>query len=92
MKKNKIRDIIIITFCLVASFQMITSVKDPYIEVKTEKEDLRLKIEQEQEKNETLQKSLDQSLSSPETEKSYIRERFHMSEKDELIFVFPDNE
>lgn len=91
-KNKKRKDIIIIIFCFVASFKIVTGVIDPYIEAKSENKQLKGEIAKAQAKNDELQKSLDKSLSSPETEKGYIRERFHMSEKGELIFVFPDND
>lgn len=90
LKNKKVKDILIIAFCLFASFQMINSVMDPYIEVKTKNSDLKNDIEELQAKNDELQKSLEQSENSADMEEGYMRERFHMSEKDELIFVFPD--
>lgn len=90
LKNKKFKDILIIAFCLLASFKIMTSVLDPYIEVKTKNTELKSNIEKLQTKNDELQKSLDQSENSADMEKGYMRERFHMSEKDELIFVFPD--
>ncbi len=90
LKNKKVKDILIIAFCLFASFQMINSVMDPYIQVKTENMDLKNNIEDLQQRNDELQKSLDQSENSAAMEEGYMRERFHMSEEDELIFVFPD--
>lgn len=90
LMNKKFKDILIIAFCLFASFQMITSVMDPYIEVKSKNTDLKNDIEELQTKNDELQKSLEQSENSADMEEGYMRERFHMSEKDELIFVFPN--
>lgn len=90
LKNRKVKDILIIAICLFASFQMMNSVLDPYIEVKTENTDLKNNIEELQTKNDELQKSLEQSENSADMEEGYMRERFHMSEEDELIFVFPD--
>ncbi len=92
LKKKMYKDIIIIGVCLFASFQMVTNVLQPYIEVKTENSDLEKQIDDLTETNEALQKSLDQSENSTSMEEGYVRERFHMSKEDELIFVFPDNE
>ncbi len=90
VKKKKYKDLLIIAVCLFASFQMINSVMDPYIEVKLESSDLKQNIDEVTEKNEELQKALDQSENSAAMEEGYIRERFHMSKEDELIFVFPE--
>lgn len=90
LKSKKIKDIVIIALCLFASFQMINNVMDPYIEVKTKNVDLKNQIEDLQTKNKDLEKSLNQSENSSAMEEGYMRERFHMSKKDELIFVFPD--
>lgn len=92
IKKKKVKDIAIIVFCLFASYHMVSSVMDPLIEVKTENADLEKQINDVTEKNNSLQKSLDQSENSSAMEEGYIRERFHMSKKDELIFVFPNEE
>ncbi|WOO88782.1 septum formation initiator family protein [Mollicutes bacterium LVI A0075] len=70
---------------------MINSVLNPYIEVRTENADLKKQINTLTETNESLQKSLEQSENSTAMEEGYIRERFHMSKKDELIFVFPND-
>lgn len=91
LKNKKFRDILIISFCLIASFQMINSVLNPYIEVRTENTELKKQINTLTETNESLQKSLEQSENSTAMEEGYIRERFHMSKKDELIFVFPND-
>lgn len=91
LKNKKFRDILIIAFCLIASFQMINSVLNPYIEVRTENTELKKQINTLTETNESLQKSLEQSENSTAMEEGYIRERFHMSKKDELIFVFPND-
>ncbi len=91
LKNKKFRDILIISFCLIASFQMINSVLNPYIEVRTENTELKKQIDTLTETNESLQKSLEQSENSTAMEEGYIRERFHMSKKDELIFVFPND-
>lgn len=91
LKNKKFRDILIIAFCLIASFQMINSVLNPYIEVRKENADLKKQINTLTETNESLQKSLEQSENSTAMEEGYIRERFHMSKKDELIFVFPND-
>lgn len=91
LKNKKFRDVLIIAFCLIASFQMINSVLNPYIEVRAENTELKKQIDTLTETNESLQKSLDQSENSTAMEEGYIRERFHMSKKDELIFVFPND-
>lgn len=70
---------------------MINSVLNPYIEVRKENADLKKQINTLTETNESLQKSLEQSENSTAMEEGYIRERFHMSKKDELIFVFPND-
>lgn len=90
MKNKKLKDIIIILICIFVSYNIITSVTEPYIEVKLRQEELQRKLDDATATNKELQKSLDQTENSKEVEEGYIRERFHMSEKDELIFVFPD--
>lgn len=90
LKSKRFKDIVIIAFCLFASFQMINSVMEPYFEAKSKNTELKQDIEDLQTKNDELQKSLDQSENSADMEEGYVRERFHMSEKDELIFVFPN--
>lgn len=90
LKSKRFKDIVIIAFCLLASVKMITGVMDPYLAAKSENTQLKQEIEDLQTKNDELQKSLDQSENSTDMEEGYMRERFHMSAKDELIFVFPD--
>ncbi len=92
LKNKKVKDIIIIVFCLLASFRIINSVIDPFIEVKTENNELKAQKEDLVDKNKNLEKSLEQSENSKEMEEAYIRERFHLSNEDELIFVFPKDE
>ncbi len=92
LKNKRTKDIVIIIVCLFASFQMINSVMDPFIEARAENSSLKNQIKDLTEMNETLQNSLNQSENSSDVEEGYIRERFHMSEDDELIFVFPNEE
>ncbi len=92
LKNPKVKDLIIILICLFASFQLINNVVGPLVEIKTENNELKKQIDELTEKNEMLQNSLNQSENSSEMEENYIRERFHMSKDDELIFVFPDEE
>lgn len=89
--KKQYKDIIIIFILLFASYQMLNDVFAPLIEAKKESSNLNSQITKLKEKNKDLENALNQSEKSPSIEKGYMRERFHMSEKDELIFVFPDD-
>lgn len=92
LKNKRTKDIIIIVLCLFASFQIVNTVLDPFIDVKAKNTTLKAQVDDETKKNEDLQNSLDQSENSSSMEEGYMRERFHMSKKDELIFVFPNND
>lgn len=92
LKNKRTKDIIIIVLCLFASFQIVNSVLDPFIDVKAKNTELKEQIDDETDKNEDLQNSLDQSENSSSMEEGYMRERFHMSKEDELIFVFPSDD
>lgn len=91
MKKINFKDVIIIIGCLSASTLLLGNVIPAYTQVKEQQQQLSKDIEAASEENTDLTNSLTQSQSSNATEQGVAREKFHMSNDDELIFVFPDN-
>lgn len=93
MKKEKKKlyiDIAIVVVCLFLSSRFIIDVVSPFMEAKEENASLTTDIETASEKQADLEASLNENESSDDMEKGYMRERFHMSDDDELIFVFPE--
>ncbi len=90
-KKKLYKDIAIVAVALIISGRLIGGVVSPYSEAKEENDNLQASIEKANSRNEDLQKALNESENSTNIEKGYVRERFHLSNEDELIFVFPDD-
>ncbi len=89
-RKKLYIDIVIIVACAFFSFKLLNDVMAPYFQAKEENKQLQTSIEEASETKKELENSLEQSKNSEDIEKSYMRERFHLSEEDELIFVFPE--
>lgn len=89
--KKIFKDLLFVSLCLGVSGLLITSVIPTYVQVVNEQRELNQDIETASEANVDLNNSLTQSQSSKQMEQAVARQRFHMSNDDELIFVFPDN-